>query len=563
MRARQGKYADSYKFLRDHFGEKIDKDQVSWGEVQTALTALKHPKEQDMIFAGIVGTMVAIEREKSRNNPQSRVQNHTHQREEAQNDGRHTGAKRSVDSESERESNKRKAEISAKTSELERDRKAILKIDEDIRRLEGELNQARVDKNRVSSRITLLENELQSLQQGVDRSKGGAIYLTKGDSASPMQPAPEFRVKHADAAEGRIQSGAARGTQGSSKPAVRDQSSAFGNAVFDAVMQGWREHHPRSTKPTGPSSSGVRAEGGSSLVTGNGSSKWPGITNMRGGWLNNICWLSSGVKFLIAVFDLNDSTMVNNGEWKDLLMRLTVSLRIQATVEVTQWRPFQIFYDALPKLGLKIRSGMSNDAAEMLVPIVAQLLKNPPVNSEMRTRHYNDGTQTVKVVPVVAPVIPVDLSDPTSPEHMTIGQVFSPTKYTPPKNQKYDYSVSVSSEIVIGTKVKRLFFNIKRDPVDLSDEGRRRGTQMVPKLIPIRLDEYVDLLDENQKPVQFRLLGFIYRPNENHYCAVLRDGDVWSDHNDSVVTKLEKGLDTGGQRSFYENRTTFLAYERV
>ena len=369
MRARQGKYADSYKFLLDRFGSRIDDDKVSWLEVQTALTALKHPKEQDMIFAGIVGTMVAIEREKSRNNPQSRVQNHTHQREEAQNDGRHTGAKRGVDSESERD--RRKAGILDKTEKMNDERRSLAKLDKEIQRLEGELTQTKVDKNIVSSRITLLENELQSLQQGVDRSKGGAIYLTKGDSASPMQPAPEFRVKHADAAEGRIQSGAARGTQGSSKPAVRDQSSAFGNAVFDAVMQGWREHHPRSTKPTGPSSSGVRAEGGSSLVTGNGSSKWPGITNMRGGWLNNICWLSSGVKFLIAVFDLNDSTMVNDGEWKDRLMRLTVSLSTGATVEVTHWRPFKNFYDALPELGLKIRSGMSNYAAEMLVPIVA------------------------------------------------------------------------------------------------------------------------------------------------------------------------------------------------
>ena len=52
-------------------------------------------------------------------------------------------------------------------------------------------------------------------------------------------------------------------------------------------------------------------------------------------------------------------------------MRLTVSLRIQGTVEVTRWRLLKIFYDALPELGLKIRSGMSNYAAEMLVPIVA------------------------------------------------------------------------------------------------------------------------------------------------------------------------------------------------
>ena len=497
MKEREYKFADSFQFLRNHFGNRIDKDQVSWREVETALR--QYDKRNEIFFI-LVCT-------KAKN--EIRVRNHTHQREEAQNDGRHTGAKRGVDSESERD--RRKAEISAKLND---ERRSLAKLDEDIRRLEGELTQRKLDRKTVSSRITLLEKEIRDLQQGVDRYKGGAIDLTKGDSDSPMLPAPEFRDVLADAAEGRRQSGAARGTQSGSRHAGHDQSSVFGANGSD-----------------------------SRVVTCNGSSKLAGITNHCGAWANNICWLSSGVKFLIAGLDLDDSTQVKRGDDVEALKtvkRLLIRNAYPKTVR-GNCPELHVFFGVLQYLNIELAVGKFNDCADFIrvfldkytVPKLAQCSTGISTITKAVTSELRDLTCFAHLM----------LDDQTDSGPVSLADAFEQTSNVASRPNKSNDVIQTFVQLVIEPDIKSLFVQVTRGYVGVKDHtaaGR------------VSLKEHIEI-----QGIKFRLLGFVYRPNPAHYTAVLRDGDIFFDHNDALVTQV--GSDLGK----YEGGATFLAYERV
>ena len=515
QRADRQDFEVTFDFLREHFGQRMDNNQVTWFEVQQQLQ--KFPDANPM-FAAIVQTMVTKERQNVGNVPQSRVHNQAPRREEESGADRHAGFKRGVDSASERELRRHGAEILAATDESERNKKSLRKLVEELRETDKQIQLLQAKRTeteqciqKLQQTMTFDENRLKIL---LDRKSSKAVDLTTDDHVMeriPVSSVQDLRQTLADAAEKRKQDESGRGKQ----PAVgRGQSSALGGTGID-----------------------------SRVVTGNGSSKLAGIRNYCGDWADNICWLSSGVKFLIVGLDLDDPAQVRGVSDVELLKtvkRLLIRNVYPQTIR-GNCPEMGILFQHILDWNKNLVVGKFNDSAEFVRIFLNKytLPKLTQCSTGMST-FTKEVTSELRDLTCFAHLM---LEDKPGSGPVSLADAFEATSNTASQPNNASDVIETFSQLVIEPDIRRLFVQVTRGYVGRADHTAKG-------LVSLR--ENIEIQN-----IRFRLLGFVSRPSVVHYTAVLRDGDNFFEHDDAQVTQVGKDL------SKYEGNATFLVYERI
>ena len=533
-------YQAFFKSLRTTFGSKFDNDEVTWYEIgqnfdsliSTSTPAIK------IEFQGILSSMQIVERQRaqkdSRKNPMYRVQNQAPRREEESGADRHAGFKRGVDSASERESERHKSKVEGLMVELDGNRKGLLKLHDDLRDYNKQIQLLQAKRTETEQQIKNLEQTViyheKKLDELLHQKNSKPVDLTTDDDVMeriPVSFVQDLRDIHAGAAEGRRQTKSDRGKQPAVGRAGRDIETLFRDAVVEAI---------RANIPSRIFAGIQNNDVGDQRV----------MRNM------NICWLSSGLKFLCAI-DLDDNSQVHAGPAVHNLKSVKNVLLANSgrVVYPSQESVFRTFDEYVRKtLQYNPREGGFNDVADLVSLVLdadpgsglSQLLNNPHTKTTVVDYLNDDGTfaENIRNENPFLQVIDVFANSLEKPSQLKL--LFHLTENEDRNGN--GQLVETITALKINVQNNYLIFRVKR----------QHGTNGSPNPLPtlVAMDETLSPNDST-----YSLLAFIIRPSSVHYTMAMKAGSVWWLHDDQRVTKITDGIKQ------FESTATCLLYKRI